>query len=184
MHTSSSWQGILCELEFKSNLTLYRYRKMADDSMRNCNETRTSLLPFHLPMLLPCYNQSYQRKFARLFHLLSHQLACFPSTLFLWVDSTRWTRGDELYCLIGMALDRQSRCETIRDTKRKLFCICTCSYTAASPENDDTIHCFRKSVSCNKIWCFIDIFEYCCFDTFLFVIFIQKFFACIILSSK
>ncbi|KAG6796070.1 dual 3',5'-cyclic-AMP and -GMP phosphodiesterase 11 isoform X2 [Apis mellifera caucasica] len=42
-----------------------------------------------------------------------------------------------------MALDRQSRCETIRDTKRKLFCICTCSYTAASPENDDTIHCFR-----------------------------------------
>lgn len=123
--------------------------------MRNCNETRTSLLPFHLPMLLPCYNQ-YQRKFARLFHLLSHQLACFPSTL--WVDSTLWTRGDELYCLIGMALDRQSRCDTIRDTKRKLFCICTCSYTAASPENDDTIHCFRKSVSCNKIWCFIQYF--------------------------
>ncbi|XP_043516046.1 dual 3',5'-cyclic-AMP and -GMP phosphodiesterase 11-like isoform X5 [Frieseomelitta varia] len=42
-----------------------------------------------------------------------------------------------------MALDRRNRCETNRDTKRKLFCICTCSYTtASSPENDDRIHCF------------------------------------------
>ncbi|XP_050476275.1 dual 3',5'-cyclic-AMP and -GMP phosphodiesterase 11-like isoform X2 [Bombus huntii] len=49
---------------------------------------------------------------------------------------------------IAMALDRQGRCETNRDTnrdtRRKLFCICTCSYTSASsPENDDSIHCFR-----------------------------------------
>ena len=69
------------------------------------------------------------------------------------LDSTRldslrfgervWWRG---VLLVGMALDRQGRCETNRDTKRKLFCICTCSYTtASSPENDDRIHCFRKS---------------------------------------
>ncbi|XP_068968084.1 dual 3',5'-cyclic-AMP and -GMP phosphodiesterase 11-like isoform X2 [Bombus flavifrons] len=49
---------------------------------------------------------------------------------------------------IAMALDRQGRCETNRDTnrdtRRKLFCICTCSYTSASsPENDDSVHCFR-----------------------------------------
>lgn len=32
-----------------------------------------------------------------------------------------------------------------RDTRRKLFCICTCGYTASSPDNDDSVHCFRKS---------------------------------------
>ncbi|CAK9810848.1 hypothetical protein ANTPLA_LOCUS6699 [Anthophora plagiata] len=43
-----------------------------------------------------------------------------------------------------MAVDRRGRCQISRDTKRKLFCICTCNYTAASsPENDDRIHCFR-----------------------------------------
>ncbi|XP_076752724.1 dual 3',5'-cyclic-AMP and -GMP phosphodiesterase 11 isoform X1 [Xylocopa sonorina] len=43
-----------------------------------------------------------------------------------------------------MAVDRQGRCQISRDAKRKLFCICTCNYTAASsPENDDRVHCFR-----------------------------------------
>ncbi|KZC08927.1 hypothetical protein WN55_00318 [Dufourea novaeangliae] len=43
-----------------------------------------------------------------------------------------------------MAVGRQGRHRVGRDTNRKLFCICTCSYTAASsPENDDSVHCFR-----------------------------------------
>ena len=77
---------------------------------------------------------------------LANLIHPFPPSFFHSMNA--WWRG---VLLVAMALDRQGRCETIRDTKRKLFCICTCSYTtASSPENDDRIHCFRKS-SCRQL---------------------------------
>lgn len=123
--------------------------------MRNRIETRTSALPFYLLILNPRMSRENSPNSPTSF------LASLPtSTLFLSLDSAPLAlpRLNLVNVLrrgvlpIAMALDRQGRCETNRDTnrdtRRKLFCICTCSYTSASsPENDDSIHCFRKSSS-------------------------------------
>lgn len=123
--------------------------------MRNRIETRTSALPFHLLILNPRMSRENSPDSSTSF------LASLPtSTLFLSLDSAPLAppRLDLVNVVrhgvlpIAMALDRQGRCETNRDTnrdtRRKLFCICTCSYTSASsPENDDSVHCFRKSSS-------------------------------------
>lgn len=119
--------------------------------MRNRIETRTSALPFYLLILNPRMSRENSPDSSTSF------LASLPtSTLFLSLDSAPLAspRLNLVNVLrrgvlpIAMALDRQGHCDTNRDTRRKLFCICTCSYTSASsPENDDSVHCFRKSSS-------------------------------------